>query len=547
MLILRIFDPQVRTPRSRPSRLFNVVVFLAYVGIVAVTAKNHEMWRDEVHALSSAQHGDSFAAMLSHLQDGHPPLWYLLLRAGDSVLGAGLVLPLLSGVVAASAVAVILRFAPFSSLQKLLLTFGMFLGFEYSVMCRNYGIGALALFVIAAQYAWRFERPVAWGLLLAILANTSIHAAIIALALIAGWGWDTAVSLRRRNSNESPIVAWWGVASGAVIAMAGVLISAWFSAPPSNSIIANVDHVGPRDIVRSATFAIINPGSFFNALAPLPDSLSSTLDVNTLEVVMMNVLFAGIVVGLWRRWSLLIAYVAAVLGTGVFYQIGYAGALRHQGILFMFLVVLYWRVLEEEQQTRSPPPNAAHTRRTFWALTIPMTLMLSLQFVRGQEVIHQDIARDLSSSKKFGAFLQLQENRSAIVMGEPDYYMDALPYYVSNRIYFTGRQQFGLYSVFTREQKDHLTLGEVLATADMLQTKTQCPILIALDPQIAEADTGRMSFAYGRSLSWSPSEREAFLNRTDEVAAFLDAIEENYKVYRLRPALRPFPGATCRD
>ncbi len=62
--------------------------------------------------------------------------------------------------------------------------------YEYSVVARNYGISALLLFVIAANYqAWRTRGYLIGGLFF-LLANTNVIAAIMNGAFILFWFLD---------------------------------------------------------------------------------------------------------------------------------------------------------------------------------------------------------------------------------------------------------------------------------------------------------------------------------------------------------------------
>jgi hypothetical protein len=57
-------------------------------------AGHHALRREEVRALSLALQGDNFVPMLKGLhREGHPAIWYLLLRIGYAIAGSPVVLP----------------------------------------------------------------------------------------------------------------------------------------------------------------------------------------------------------------------------------------------------------------------------------------------------------------------------------------------------------------------------------------------------------------------------------------------------------------------
>lgn len=98
------------------------------------------MWRDEVRAFSVATNAPSWLELFYSLhQEGHPIVWYAVLRLGYALTHSTLVLSIAALIVAWGAAFLMLRFAPFPFWIRLLAVFGAFLGYEMSVVSRNYG------------------------------------------------------------------------------------------------------------------------------------------------------------------------------------------------------------------------------------------------------------------------------------------------------------------------------------------------------------------------------------------------------------------------
>ena len=58
----------------------NIALVLLYCGVIIYLSANHEVWRDEVRALSLVTESNSIVNLLENLHnEGHPCLWYLLL------------------------------------------------------------------------------------------------------------------------------------------------------------------------------------------------------------------------------------------------------------------------------------------------------------------------------------------------------------------------------------------------------------------------------------------------------------------------------------
>ena len=185
--------PVVSLWRTRAAAaIVPAAIFVAWMATVLWLASRHQMWRDEVRALSLAIDPPTLADMFAAIHgEGHPALWYLILRSGHALTGSVLVLPVAALLASAAGMAFLLARAPFEPLVKLLIAGSCFAIVEYPVVARNYGISLLPMFAFAALYDARRTRGVALGLILFVLANTNIHSAVAVVALVGMWGLET--------------------------------------------------------------------------------------------------------------------------------------------------------------------------------------------------------------------------------------------------------------------------------------------------------------------------------------------------------------------
>src|SRR5262249_40184801 len=146
-----------------------------YVATIVLLAVHHEVWRDEVRALSLAVESRFPWNLVQALHnDGHPALWHAILWLGFRLTRSLLVLQGSSIAIAATGVLLLAANSPFRWWQKLLFPFGLFPIYHFSVMCRNYGLSMLLLFAFCTLYEKRFERPFWVALILALLANANV-------------------------------------------------------------------------------------------------------------------------------------------------------------------------------------------------------------------------------------------------------------------------------------------------------------------------------------------------------------------------------------
>ena len=130
-------DDSVST-KVRSIDWIRILLFGLWLAAVGALAWRHVIWRDEARALSFAIQGEDWIAMLRGLHgDGHPALWYLLLRATYGIAGRPEVLPLLAFAIAVAAAWLLVWRSPFPRpLIGLILTSHFFI-YDFSVMARN--------------------------------------------------------------------------------------------------------------------------------------------------------------------------------------------------------------------------------------------------------------------------------------------------------------------------------------------------------------------------------------------------------------------------
>lgn len=303
---------EARSPLRDP---MVVAALLAYVLLGLVLAAHHEAWRDEADSWLWVRDGGlgELFGRLGHM--GTPALWYLVLfpfaRAGLPFATQGLV----HVAIAAGAAFVVLAHAPFSRRFRLLLVFSYFLGFEYLAIARNYSIGLLLLFTLAALDGRRRERAVLYGIVLALMVNTSVHLLFIGVVILAA----SALELRADARADRSRVA------GLAIALCGVALAAWQLWPPA-------------DGAHTGLFYSFEPRALRWSLS---QSLLPGIPVYGLHLVTIPIVLACLF-ALWRHprsfWIFLAAY------SGLLYVMTFkvVGGLRHFGLVFALLVYCIW-------------------------------------------------------------------------------------------------------------------------------------------------------------------------------------------------------------
>jgi hypothetical protein len=391
------------------------------------------MWRDEVRAFSVAINARSWLQLFSDIhQDGHPIIWYAILRAGYAVFHSPLVLPIAALVIAWIAAFLILRYAPFPFWIRMLIVFGAFLGHEFSVVARNYGIGIVFMMLACILFPTRGERPLRLGIVLALLANTSVHAALAALLLGFVWIATDLLDSGSRTALMRP------ASLGALaIGIAGVAFALWSAHVPADMVYA----VPLSRISPDKWGAIpLDPGKGLMGYQQANIAAAGALPWGHIGInptlacrLIVDIALLGIAWSLRRNLICLVAVVFAIVAFEVIFRLMYSGALRHEGMLAFLLISLVWIASEDSKLQES-----YRQRMALGLLPLLFFQTMALPFTVRRVMVYPT-----SSSREFAALIHRTPAwRDAILAGEPDYVMEPMPYYVGNKVFMPRQRAF---------------------------------------------------------------------------------------------------------
>ena len=191
------------------------------------------MWRDELQAWLIARdcaHG-IIGLWNCTAYEGHPLLWFAILRPLTTFFTAAS-MQVLCIVLTVGATYLAVRHGPFTREQRWLLPFGALFIYEYSIVCRSYILVLFLLTLFCVAYDKRRRYLVVIGLLLALLANVSIHGTIIAIVLSGCLALELAI---RRRQGVVDIPAWRQTAGAGVLIVTGIILAVATSIPPPDS------------------------------------------------------------------------------------------------------------------------------------------------------------------------------------------------------------------------------------------------------------------------------------------------------------------------
>lgn len=502
-----------------------LLLVFAYGLLIFWAAGHHEVWRDEVRALSLVRASDSLAELFGNLRnEGHPAVWYLLLYAGYELTGDTAILKIVGGLVGVGAVALFTWRAPFSRLEKALFAFGCLPAFEYSVVCRNYGIGMLLLFAACSVYERRAQRPVVLGVLVFLLANTSAHAGVLALALLGSLVIQSAlrVPVGGRVELRDALIT-------SAIGGAGVAISIWQMVPGAITTATTLHDRSGVDLLVAIWESLLSQAGFARHL------------VSHRWVVPVIFVLGPVYLALCRRPSLVAYLLAVVVGLGVIDDLVYPiEALRHQGFVLLGVISAIWlarnrppEILADDPRFRSLRSPMRNVGRALLVFLLVLQVDYAIALLRAERAVVRSSAKDLA---KFVD--QRPDFADAIFISEPDVFAETLPYYLDQRIYLPREKKFSDTVSFTDENAADLSLGGLLETARDLSRNEGVPVLLLLGH--SWTDPGERRFSFGKVFRVSSDERDEFERSTRRLVRFEDAAgDENYTLFKLTTPRAP--------
>jgi hypothetical protein len=511
-------------PPSARDRYLRIGLYLLWAALMLFLVSRHAFWRDEVRALNIAIGGENVIEMLRGLHgEGHPAIWYLLLRGAHAITPVNQVLPAVSAIVALIAMALLVWRAPFRPAILALILFGGFGLIEYAVVARNYGIAMLGLFALAILYPrWR-DRGVTIGLVLALLCNTNVPAAWLSACVLLFWLVELIGEEGLRWGRKHTLFV-----LNALVALAGAILC-FLTIYPTVHDAAVINH--PNGITAGTVVSgILFPAMTFWEL--LPPFVPET----SWAAALFGVLLFGTLLGLLHRPAAFLSALAALIGLLLFFSLIYPGGYRHQSLFLVYLIAMYWLVAKgrggawperwrlEERIGRLIPVGQSF-----------FVLILALQVPTSSFLVAADLQGfPHSRSRDLAAVLEREHLRDAILIADPDVYLEPLSYYADNPTYFMRRQRFGNVVRFTRDVRQELDLDDFLNDARALQRRFRRPVVIVIEQRLDPARPFRIHEVHVWYLSATSEQIRRFQAATRLLARFEPATtDEFYDVYLL--------------
>jgi hypothetical protein len=242
---------------SLSSKAILWLVLGLYVFVACYTMFRHELWGDELHSWNLAKGSNTFWDLVQNRRyEGHPHVWYIILWLIAQFTHDPVYMQAVHLAIAISTVALILFYAPFNILIKILIPFGYYFLYEYAILSRNYAPGILSGFLICIVLTkeFKFKFLVYYALLL-----TMSYSHLLALLLAGSLHVYFLLSLAEEKKRHTWVIHF---VFGAIIFLSAI----YFIKPPGDSDLALSSWIDSWSADRLA-IAVQSP---LRAFVPMP-------------------------------------------------------------------------------------------------------------------------------------------------------------------------------------------------------------------------------------------------------------------------------------
>ena len=504
--------------------LFLLITFfiLSVIGTI-----NHEMWRDELEAWLIAKDSYSVSNLINNLTyTGHPILWYLCLYYLAKITHNPHIMQYFHVIIITCLIFIFLCYSTFNNLQKTLFCFGCFPLYEYGIISRNYSMGILLLFIFCVLHCRKEQRYWLKAISLSLASLTNIYCLIISFFLASILFFkplQVAIYNKKKFIYNKELIAslfiyLFGLSTATIqIASArSALSKRAFGTAFQNTLQQNSNHnfisLLKEYFDSSLEFEKVVNG-IFRSYIPLPYSLSDSLwgtnfltdnqhfstigSINSapLMALFLSILLFFVFITIFaRQKEVLFMYVG---GTATIYIFGFIAKipeLRHNGHLFILLIICYW-LFKYNSKHRNINIKQNHGKNkplNFFSFIkrqqeIALTIILSIQLYAGIKMYTLDLILPFSNIYDVAQFIEKAQLEDSLIVGTSDLKVFPISAWLNKEIYYPEIADFGTFTVWTPQsvsRNSNTTESEIFRQIQKLKKSEHQNLILVTDKQL---------------------------------------------------------------
>ena len=473
-------DPQ--TPCEKKDFYYAFWVTIVFLLVCGYGAIHHEMWRDEIQAWLLARDSASVFELFANMKyEGHPALWHLCLMPLSRINASPIMMQVFHLLIAATTVFLFTRYAPFNKVQKFLFAFGYFALYEYAIVARNYAIGVLLITIFCVLYRKRYKQFLWIGIVLILMAHTSVHALIVTIAIGSALMCEYLYfyCCKEETLTEDRRQIWIGFA---LIGL-GIVTAVLQLKPPADYGFAVGWHF-KFEIQRVFNYIKI----ITQAMLPSPRAAMGfwgSHQLNSYPLFQLIRLPLCYLIVLWcvlrflKRPTALLIYLIATVGLLAFFYVKHGGSIRHHGFLFITFVMTSWIYYDCPEINL---PFNLISRLAQRGFSFVFTCILIFHYLGGITAVPMDIRYVFSNGKRTAEYVKAQSMQDMLMVGNTDFAVSTVVGYLEKKqVYYPQGSRFGSFVRWDKARTHALSNEDIVKEAKTLSIQNSQDVLIIMN------------------------------------------------------------------
>ncbi len=513
--------PAVIIKREEDKRfIFGVTII--YFLVATFGLYNHEMWRDELQPWLTAS-----SCTLSNFIDNWKVqsdtiLWYTTLFLLSKISLNPVIVQIFHVLLATVSVFLILRYAPFSRINKILLCCGYFLLFEYGIIARGYCLTLFFLFLFCVIYHQTPKRHILLSFILVLLANATggyglVLSGALVLVLLSQFFFDENNRFKFPDSYRDVLPILFIVGAGLLFAVKSI-------SPPDDSVYKQAIFL----TYDSERFFLNIWRSIWGAFVAIPDVMNlhfwnKNIFMNdSIPLPKIFMIFFAFVVLIYcillfsSRVASMAFYLSSTIGMLFFSYINdhifegfYA---RHYGFLFIVFVISAWLFSEAAGQKKFSFPLIgfiASKINVEKRMKLAVTILFAINAAGGIVAYAKDMFNPFSTIQAASKYIMDHKLGALPTTGFTDYAISPVAAYTRKPIYYPDRDTTNVFVIWTISK--YTTDIDSIIFPRMLNfiNKQEDSVLVILNFELNRSMIGDVQFTHLASFKESVVADEA--------------------------------------
>jgi len=388
------YDLYKRIEQAKTLHL-EIISFIIYILLTIFVSIYHEPWYDEFQAWGISRESiSSIIFEIPHLE-GHPPLWYLVLKLFTSLnINPELSIKLPNLIFMYISVYLLIFKSPFCRLVRLLLPYTFFIFYQYAIVSRPYSMLTLSLLLVGMFHIKKDSHPYRYTLSLCFLSLTSLYGMIITTLLCLIWVYE----LYRIHKVRIVLFIKDFLKDRRFFCMLSLFFLCLFLSiicyPEKQVAISSIlASSSVPDKILYALFSIFSDYTFMYVVDFSNAGLSDLPQFYYILTCILGLYISYILLlELKKRSSIRFAIILYILALfSYYYMFPY-----HLGVLFVLSVMLFWISIERDN----------HVTKFSKQFVILLVITLSVQIVWGVNSMLMDIMHDYAPSRSIAKYIK---------------------------------------------------------------------------------------------------------------------------------------------